>query len=362
MSTGQLRPADGRWQIVFTPRLAHPPEQVWTALTDPDWLPAWFPNEMHGDRAEGAPLRFTFAGKGDKGAFDGQMRTWDPPRTLAFRWGEDELRFELRADGAGTVLTLIDTIDDVSRAARDAAGWHECLDRLHVALEGQDPDFARDERRAQLHPVYVQEFQPHLATAGPAGSVRRNAPGGAAGEPEPLTSQPLHEDGAGVTPWSDARTRLVAARTYWLATVLPDARPHVMPVPGVWMDGSLYLITSQSSAEAGNLVRDPRCVVTVSSLDVPALELVVEGEAVSVSDEAALRDLAEAYESKYARQTTIRNGAFHGDGAPTTGPPPYAVFAVTPTTVVGLPGTAGTGEDDAHEQGAFHATRWCFTP
>ncbi len=38
-------------------------------------------------------------------------------------------RIELQADGAGTLLTLTDTFDDLGKAARDGAGWHECLDR-----------------------------------------------------------------------------------------------------------------------------------------------------------------------------------------------------------------------------------------
>ena len=33
--------------------------------------------------------------------------------------------------------------------------------------------------------------------------------------------------------WSRAEQRLVAARTYWIATTRPDGRPHCRPVGGV---------------------------------------------------------------------------------------------------------------------------------
>lgn len=36
--------------------------------------------------------------------------------------------------------------------------------------------------------------------------------------------------------WDDVRARLVAATQYWLATVRPDGRAHVVPLDGIWLD------------------------------------------------------------------------------------------------------------------------------
>ena len=44
-------------------------------------------------------------------------------------------------------------------------------------------------------------------------------------------------DGTGLLPWSWAETRLMNSRNYWLATVWPQRRPHVMPVWGMWQEG-----------------------------------------------------------------------------------------------------------------------------
>ena len=46
-------------------------------------------------------------------SFDGEVLQCDPPTLLEILWGTDTLRFELRPDGAGTVLTLIDTFDEL---------------------------------------------------------------------------------------------------------------------------------------------------------------------------------------------------------------------------------------------------------
>jgi nitroimidazol reductase NimA-like FMN-containing flavoprotein (pyridoxamine 5'-phosphate oxidase superfamily) len=163
---------------------------------------------------------------------------------------------------------------------------------------------------------------------------------------EPVAEQLLGTDDAAPTPWAAARGRLEEASTYWLATVRPDGRPHVMPVLAVWLDGALHFSTGETSRKGKNLARDPRCVITVGS---HALDLVVEGEAAKVSDEANLHRVAAVYASKYDWHVTVRDGAFYADGAPTAGPPPYEVYEVIPTRVFGF----GTDE-------RFGPTRWRF--
>ncbi len=169
MDKGELVAAGAGWQLVFTRHLAHPVGKVWRAITEPAHLAAWFPTEIHGERAEGAPLRFTFPGGEDDAVFDGEVRIWDPPRTFAFRWGEDEFRMDLAPTPNGTVLTLTHSFDEKGRAVRDAAGWHACLDLLDAALDGVEPDFDPKERWEKVHPMYVEAFGEDAATVGPPG-------------------------------------------------------------------------------------------------------------------------------------------------------------------------------------------------
>jgi len=159
---GQLEQVDGRWRVRFTRRLAHPPEKVWRAVTEPEHLAAWFPTTIEGDRAEGAKLRFNFR-DGEAPGFDGELLTYRPPELLEFTWGPDRLRLELRPHGDGTELILLDTLEELGKAARDAAGWHVCLDRLAARLDGT----GAGTEWTEVHDGYVARFGPEAATIGP---------------------------------------------------------------------------------------------------------------------------------------------------------------------------------------------------
>ena len=158
--------------------------------------------------------------------------------------------------------------------------------------------------------------------------------------------EPVAEQHVIPTPWAEARGRLADADSYWLATGRPDGLPHLVPVLAVWVDDALHFVASPSSRKAKNLARDAHCVITARR---DALDLVVEGTAAKVSDEARLHRVAEVYASKYDWHVTMRDGAFYADGAPTAGPPPYEVYEVTPTMSFGFP----TDE-------TFRPTRWRF--
>jgi uncharacterized protein YndB with AHSA1/START domain len=167
MTFGQLHERDELWQLEFTRKLAHPPEKVWRALTQFEDLAAWFPTTIEGERAPGAVLRFSFRNE-EAPAFSGEMVTYDPFRLLEFMWGPDRLRFELHPEAGGTVLTLVDTLEAVGKAARDAAGWHQCLDALELDLAGAPvPRPYATNRWKEVHPVYVHSFGPDASAIGP---------------------------------------------------------------------------------------------------------------------------------------------------------------------------------------------------
>jgi uncharacterized protein YndB with AHSA1/START domain len=166
MTLGSLENTAAGPQLRFTRRLPHRPEKVWRALTETEHRDAWFPDHVDGAWKQGATLRFVDRdGRGEP--FEGQVLAVDPPRLLEFTWGTDTLRFELEADGNATVLTLLDTIDEIGKAARDGAGWHACLDLLEIDLDGGGPAPNAGQIWQQVHPKYVAEFGPEAATIGP---------------------------------------------------------------------------------------------------------------------------------------------------------------------------------------------------
>ncbi len=163
---------------------------------------------------------------------------------------------------------------------------------------------------------------------------------------EPVTE--LHpqfsSEGATPTPWAEARERLEQAEVYWLTTVRPDGRPHVTPLISVWLDRALYFCTGPGERKAKNLVDNSQCILTTGCNTLAeGLDLVVEGDAVNVSDEARLQQLADAYTSKYDWHFTVRDGAFYGKGGRAL------VYEVRPKVAFGF----GKGDK-------FSQTRWRF--
>ena len=121
----------------FERRLAHPPEAVFRAITDPDELRHWFPARVDTELRAGAPVRFSF---GDEAAEapDGEVLEVDPPRVFAFTWGGDVLRWEVVPEPGGCRLVFVHTIaEGRSGVARNGAGWDVCLAQLGARLDGR---------------------------------------------------------------------------------------------------------------------------------------------------------------------------------------------------------------------------------
>lgn len=156
--------------------------------------------------------------------------------------------------------------------------------------------------------------------------------------PEPRTSRPYMpgygvlgpDEGAGLLPWSWAVERLTASHDYWLATVRPDGRPHVMPVWGVWDGDGLLFSTSPTSRKAHNLDADSRCTITTDN----ALEpVVLEGTAEGVAGRAANEHFATLvnakYDTSYGVEFFLENSSYRVR--------PSWVFALTESDFGGSP-------------------------
>ncbi|MFN0119386.1 MAG: pyridoxamine 5'-phosphate oxidase family protein [Blastocatellia bacterium] len=138
----------------------------------------------------------------------------------------------------------------------------------------------------------------------------------------------------GLFSWTWARERLTSARTYWLATMRPDARPHAMPVWGIWHDNHFYFSTGRQSRKARNLAANPHCVVTMESGEET---VIVEGIVTEITDTTLRQRFCELYGPKY-------EWSMEAFAEP--------VFVVRPTVAFGF--------DAAAEQFTQTATRWTF--
>jgi hypothetical protein len=82
-------------------------------------------------------------------------------------------------------------------------------------------------------------------------------------------------------PWSYVEERVRGASNYWITTVGPNARPHALPVDGVWVDGALCFGGSPETRWVRNVMANPSICVHLSS----ELEaIILEGQAEYVTD------------------------------------------------------------------------------
>lgn len=163
---GRLTVSGGRAAIEYRRRLDHPRERVWRALTEPDQLAAWFPTTVDGGRAAGAALTFRFEHL-EVAPMHGEMLAFEPPSLLEFTWGGDRLRFALEPDGAGTAMTFTVTLEELGKATRDGAGWHQALEQLERALAGEAARDFDPERWRGLRDSYAERFGPEASVLGP---------------------------------------------------------------------------------------------------------------------------------------------------------------------------------------------------
>jgi pyridoxamine 5'-phosphate oxidase-like protein len=144
-------------------------------------------------------------------------------------------------------------------------------------------------------------------------------------------------EGTGLLPWSWAEDRLASSHDYWLATVTPGGRPHVMVVWAVLLDDRLWFSSANGSRKARNLRHAPYCSLAT---DQPAEPVVAEGPVELVTDLEQLARLVEAENSKYGTSYGIEM----------FDPAENSCFALTPERVFGLDAADFTGSP----------TRWTF--
>ena len=139
-------------------------------------------------------------------------------------------------------------------------------------------------------------------------------------------------DTKGLLPWKWAAQRLERSHNYWLVTAGPDGDPHVMPIWGVWIDGSFWFSTGAKSRKARNLAQNVRCSVCNEKAHEA---VIVQGAAQQVRPAAVPREVSSAYQKKYGWKLDPKIGL---------------IFAVRPRVVFGF----------WEEKFLEKATRWRF--
>ncbi len=153
-------------------------------------------------------------------------------------------------------------------------------------------------------------------------------------------------------PWSRPLAELEKfvsgpGQSIWIATTRPDGRPHVAGVGAIWLDDKFYIVSGPGTRKSRNLAENANCVISVG---LPGIDLVVEGTAERVTDDATLHRVADEHK-RQGWDPEVKDGAFTARySAPSAGPPPWDVYVITPKTAFGVA--------TADPQGA---SRWRFT-
>jgi len=154
------------------------------------------------------------------------------------------------------------------------------------------------------------------------------------GEPATTLDTRFSQPGSAPTPWTETRRVLETAQLFWITTVRADGRPHVTPLVAVWRDDVLYFSTGETEQKAVNLRANPHVVLTTGCATWDeGLDVVVEGDAVLVTDDVLLARLAESWAAKWdgdSWQFRAEGGRFHHpDGLGEA-----LVYAVAPAKVL----------------------------
>ncbi len=153
------RDGDG-YRLEYERHIAHPPERVWAALTEPGEVAGWLAAMEVGDLAVGAEL--TLRWLNDGGTFAATITALEHGRMIEYAGeGLGRVRWEIAADGDGSVLRLAHvTGGDVTYLL---PGWHTHLEHLDDALAGSPVEWAT---WARDHQPRLGELRADYAAAG----------------------------------------------------------------------------------------------------------------------------------------------------------------------------------------------------
>jgi general stress protein 26 len=151
------------------------------------------------------------------------------------------------------------------------------------------------------------------------------------------------------TPWETVRDVIESAELFWVTSVRANGHPHMTPLVAVWNDDALYFSTGEHEQKTLNLKTNPHVILSTGSNEwTSGMDVVVEGDAVRVSDNDKLTRLAQAWTTKWDGDWNyeVANGSFFHPGADVEKDEKVLVFEVRPTKVLSF--TKGTFNHTSH--------------
>lgn len=124
--------------------------------------------------------------------------------------------------------------------------------------------------------------------------------------PDPKISRPKLPKGYADNPasyvdWEWVAAQLAESKNYWLCSVRPDGRPHVVPRWGAFLEDRFYYDGSPETRHARNIAENPHVSLHLES---GTQVIIIEGtsQPAGKPDEEFAKRLAEAIGGKYGDQ------------------------------------------------------------
>jgi uncharacterized protein YndB with AHSA1/START domain len=162
VNEGQLRAEGDRCGVRFERRYDATPDEIWSALTEPERLGRWLADVAELELRVGGRFLLRWSDGEGTQETDGTILALEPGRLLELNWtypGEPDsvARFELEPDGDGTILVLDHRGLPPGSIAGYGAGWHSHLDSLDAHLRGDEADWSA--RFQELGPDYERQAE-----------------------------------------------------------------------------------------------------------------------------------------------------------------------------------------------------------
>ena len=145
--------------VRFARHYAAPPEELWSAWTEPDRIARWLGASVSGGPVAVGEAFALVWGEGADNRVDLVVRELEPPTRLEWEWtivGEPPttLAVSLVAAGGGTDLVLDHSKLPLKQYAGLGAGWDAYLASLAAHLDGAGHDW--DEQFMAVLPAYQE--------------------------------------------------------------------------------------------------------------------------------------------------------------------------------------------------------------
>lgn len=159
----------------------------------------------------------------------------------------------------------------------------------------------------------------------------------------PVETTNLDAYGNPLLPWERALTLLEANdSSFFLGTADANGKPHGAGIGALWRDGELWFVSGPSTRKSRNLATNPACMFCAK---LEGLDLVLEGEAVRVTDRSILDRVAEHYrEHGWPAEVDDTGEGFTAPyNAPAAGPSPWYLYRLQIHTAFGTATTEPYG-------------------